>query len=154
MAGQKVYQYTALDDGTRYRVLRLYPRKNRFSTLEFFHTLRRELPFLMLKLQMDNGSEFPLDFALTVQAASLRTRSITPRRLQQNGKVERSHRIDDEKFWSRQTFNTFASDSMALQAWQYRYNHERFSMALNGQTPAEKLSTFYPNTSSAPVISC
>jgi transposase InsO family protein len=154
VAGQKVYQYTALDDCTRYRILRLYPRKNRFSTLEFFHTVRRALPFPMQKLQMDNGTEFPLDFALTVQAAGIRTRYITPRRPQQNGKVERSHRIDDEEFWSQQTFTTFTSASTALEAWQHRYNHERFSMALNGQTPAEKLAMFYPNMASAPVISC
>lgn len=154
IAGQKAYQYTALDDCTRYRVLRLYPRKHRHSSEDFFHRLRRAFPFPILKIQMDNGSEFPLDFALTIQAAGIRTRYITPRRPEQNGKVERSHRVDDEEFWSQQTFTTFASASTALEGWQHRYNHERFSMALNGQTPAEKLARFYPNTASTPVVSC
>ena len=27
-----------------------------------------------------------------------------------------------------------------LAAWEYRYNHQRFSMALNGRTPMEKLA--------------
>jgi len=58
------------------------------------------MPFPIRQLQCDNGTEFPLDFALTVQAAGIRHRYITPRRPEQNGKVEHSHRIDDEEFGS------------------------------------------------------
>ncbi|MBP8104950.1 MAG: integrase core domain-containing protein [Nitrospira sp.] len=47
------------------------------------------------------GTEFPL--ALTLQEAGIRLRHIQPRRPEQNGKVERSHRIDEEEFWSRST---------------------------------------------------
>ncbi len=112
------------------------------------------LPVPMQKRQMDTGTEFPLDVALPVQAAGIRTPSITPRRPQQNGKVERSHRIDEEKFGSQQTFTPCTSASTTLEAWQHRYNHERFSMALNGQTPAEQLAMFSPTIASAPVISC
>ena len=31
----------------------------------------------------------------------MRVRDIRPRRPEQNGKVERSHRIDEEEFWRR-----------------------------------------------------
>jgi transposase InsO family protein len=86
------------------------------------------------------GTEFPLDFALTVQAAGIRHRYITPRRPEQNGKVERSHRIDDEEFWQRHSFGSFDDASLALEAWERRYNHERFSMALRGLTPSEVLA--------------
>ncbi|HZT76592.1 MAG TPA: helix-turn-helix domain-containing protein, partial [Vicinamibacterales bacterium] len=96
---QRFFQYTAIDDCTRFRVLRLYRHLNHRSSLTFFRELRDALPFPIRKLQCDNGTEFPLDFALTVQAAGIRHRYITPRRPEQNGKVERSHRIDDEEFW-------------------------------------------------------
>src|SRR2546427_7778299 len=66
------------------------------STLFPYTTLFRS------KLQCDNGREFPLDFVLAVEAAGIRHRYIRPRRPQQNGKVERSHRIDQEEFWGRQ----------------------------------------------------
>jgi transposase InsO family protein len=142
VAGQKCFQYTALDDCTRYRVLRLYPRKYHGTSLDFLATVRQTLPFPIRKVQVDNGTEFPLTFALAVQEAGIRLRYIKPRRPEQNGKVERSHRIDEEEFWSRSTFDGFASAAQALTAWEHRYNYDRFSMALSGLTPAEKLATF------------
>ena len=103
IAGQWAFQYTALDDCTRFRVLRLYRRLYHGSSLAFLAELRRAFPFPIRRLQCDNGREFPLEFALAVEAAGIRHRYIRPRRPQQNGKVERSHRIDHEEFWSRQT---------------------------------------------------
>jgi transposase InsO family protein len=137
---QRYFQYTAVDDCTRFRVLRLYRQLNQYSSLSFLRELREAMPFPIRKLQSDNGTEFPLAFALTVQQAGIRHRYITPRRPQQNGKVERSHRIDNEEFWQRHTFASFDDASMALEGWERRYNYERFSMALRGQTPAEKLA--------------
>lgn len=152
VAGTKCFQYTAIDDCTRYRLLRLYPQKNQQTSHTFFTTLRTTLPFPIRKLQVDNGTEFPLAFALTVQQAGMRLRYIKPRCPEQNGKVERSHRVDEEEFWSRSTFDSFAPAAEALLAWERRYNHERFSMALNGLTPAEKLSTFASAPSALPSI--
>jgi transposase InsO family protein len=143
IADQKCFQYTALDDCTRYRILRLYPHKNHWTSLEFFATVRQALPFPIRKLQVDNGTEFSLAFALAVQETGMRLRYIKPRRPEQNGKIERSHRVDDEEFWSQHTFGAFAGAATALLGWERRYNHERFSMALNGLTPAEKLATFH-----------
>ena len=140
----KVFQYTALDDCTRLRVLRLYPRQNQHSSLHFLDELRSALPFPIKKLQCDNGSEFPLAFKLAVEAAGIKHRYIKPRRPQQNGKVERSHRIDSEEFWSCNDFETVAAAESSLPMWEWRYNHERFSMALQGRTPMEKLRDVLP----------
>jgi transposase InsO family protein len=148
VAGTKCVQYTAIDDCTRHRILRLYPQRNQQTSHRFFTTLRPTLPFPIRKLQVDNGTEFPLAFALTVQQAGMRLRYITPRCPEQNGKVERSHRVDEEEFWSRTTFKSFAPAVETLLSWERRYNHERFSMALNGLTPAEKLATFTATASS------
>ncbi|MBK9308338.1 MAG: transposase [Nitrospira sp.] len=150
VGGTKCFQYTAIDDCTRYRILRLYPRKNQQTSHLFFSTLRAALPFPIQKLQVDNGTEFPLAFALTVQQAGMRLRYIKPRCPEQNGKVERSHRVDEEEFWSRSTFESFTPAAEALLAWERRYNHERFSMALSGLTPAEKLATFTAVSSPLP----
>jgi transposase InsO family protein len=56
------------------------------------------LPFPIRKLQCDNGHEFPSASRLVVQALGIRHRYIKPRRPQQNGKVERRHRIDQQEF--------------------------------------------------------
>jgi len=52
---ETVFQYTAIDDCTRYRVLRLYPRQNQHASLHFLEELRAHLPFPVRKVQCDNG---------------------------------------------------------------------------------------------------
>src|SRR5213594_1702914 len=143
--GRWAFQYTALDDCTRFRVLRLYRRLHQRSSVAFLAELQRALPFRIRKLQCDNGREFPLDFVLAVEAAGIRHRYIRPRRPQQNGKVERSHRIDQEEFWGRHRFTDFDEATTALRAWERTYNYERFSLALQGRTPAEKLAGVPPS---------
>jgi len=141
--GQRYFQYTAIDDCTRYRVLRLYQQLHQTSSLAFLAELRRAFPFPIRKLQCDNGFEFPLAFALEVMRAGIAHRYIRPRRPQQNGKVERSHRIDNEEFWSRQRPPNYEAAVVALREWEQSYNSERFSMALKGRTPAERLADFH-----------
>ena len=63
---------------------------------------------------------------------------------QENGKVERSHRIDQEEFWGRHRFTGFDAAATALRTWERTYNYQRFSLALQGRTPAEKLAGFPP----------
>ena len=102
-------------------------------------------PFPIKRLQCDHGQEFSFAFALGVEAAGIRHRYIRPRRPQQNGKVERSHRIDNEEFWNRHRFQDFeVAAAVALRDWETRYNYERFSLALKGRTPAEKLAALRP----------
>jgi transposase InsO family protein len=139
-ARRKWFQYTAIDDCTRVRILRLYRRQNHHSSLAFLRELTTAFPFQIRKIQVDNGAEFPLAFALSCQDLGVRVRYIRPRRPQQNGKVERSHRIDDEEFWGHYAGQDFDAAHEALAAWEHRYNHERFSMALRGRTPMEKLT--------------
>jgi transposase InsO family protein len=130
-AGHKWYQSTALDDCTRYRILRLYPRKNHLTSLEFCSTIRHALPVAIRQVQVANGPEFSLARARAVQEAGMRLRYITPQRPEQNGKVERSPRVDDEEFRTRHTFTALAPAATALLQWQHTSNHDRFSRAVN-----------------------
>ena len=75
-----------------------------------------------------------------MERRGIRHRYIKPRRPDQNGKVECSHRVDPEEFWNRHTFETFEAAATALPSWEREYNEVRFSMALQGRTPAEKLA--------------
>ncbi len=140
VAGAKAYQYTAIDDCTRLRVLRLYLRLNVLSSLEILTEILRVFPFPIRKLQTDRGMEFPSTLLLAVERRGIRPRDIQPRRPDQNGKVDRSHRIDVEEFWSRDNVETFNAAELALREWERVYNEVRVSMALNGQTPTEKLA--------------
>jgi len=139
--GRKAYQYTAIDDCTRLRVLRLYRRRNVRVSQEFLGQMIQAFPFPIRKVQTDRGQEFSFAFLLAVERHGIRHRYIQPRRPDENGKGERSHRIDAEEFWSRYTFETFEAARAALHGWERTCVHEaRFSMALHGRAPAEKLA--------------
>ena len=55
VAGTKCFQYTAIDDGTRYRILRLDPRKSQQTSHMFFSTIQTALPFPIRKVQCEAG---------------------------------------------------------------------------------------------------
>lgn len=102
-----VCAHAAADDCTCYRALCLYPCKYRGSSLDLLATVRQTLSCPIRKGQVGNGTEFGLAAALVVQEAGIRLRHIKPRWSEQNGRVARSHRIDEEEFWSRTTFDEF-----------------------------------------------
>ena len=62
--GPLLYQYTAIDDCTRLRVLRLYSRRSAQETLDFLDAVIDEMPFPVQRIQTDRGLEF---FAAKVQ---------------------------------------------------------------------------------------
>ena len=59
-----IYQYTALDDCSRYKVLRRYDRASASSTLDFLNHVVEETPFAIQRIQTDRGREL---FAEAVQ---------------------------------------------------------------------------------------
>jgi transposase len=62
--GPGIYQYTAVDDCSRFRVLDIYPRRTAANTLKFIDKMIEEFPFPIQRIQSDRGLEF---FAEKVQ---------------------------------------------------------------------------------------
>jgi transposase-like protein len=61
-AGKRFYQFTAIDDCTRIRVLRIYPRCNQKTAIQFLDYFLAKLPFRVESIQTDNGAEFQSQF--------------------------------------------------------------------------------------------
>jgi transposase InsO family protein len=80
-----------------------------------------------------------LAFVLAVQAAGVRHRYITPRRPQQNGKVERNHRIDDEEFWHRHDFDGFRDAEPSYVSGSAATTTSAFRSHSMAESQAEKL---------------
>ena len=59
---RKHYQFTAIDDCTRLRVLRIYPRLNQQTAIQFADYVLERLPFRVEVIQTDNGVEFGASF--------------------------------------------------------------------------------------------
>ena len=95
---KKYYQFTAIDDCTRLRVLRSYPRLNQKTAIQFADYVLEKLPFVVQVIQTDNGSEFGPSFHYHLLDKGVGHKYIKPRTPRLNGKVERSHRIDAEEF--------------------------------------------------------
>ncbi|MBI3779479.1 MAG: transposase, partial [candidate division NC10 bacterium] len=122
---RQVFQYTALDDCTRLRVVRFFPELTNSTGLTFLPALRQSFPFRIRQVQTDNDATFtnlytgapktatdrPVrlhPFTLPCEAPALRHRCIRPRSPHLNGKVERSHRIDGEEFYRDWRCRSFA----------------------------------------------
>jgi transposase InsO family protein len=132
------YQYTAVDDCTRIRVLALYPRRTAGNTLLFIERVIEELPFPIQRIQTDRGREF---FAYSVQHRlrdyAIKFRPVKPASPHLNGKVERSQRTDLDEFYATVDLNAPDLDDR-LSEWQDHYNHFRPHGSLCGLTPWEK----------------
>lgn len=134
------YQYTAVDDCSRFRVLGIYPRRNARNTLLFLDRLIEEMPFPIQRIQTDRGGEF---FAEAVQRHlilnCIKFRPIPPRSPHLNGKVERSQLTDQVEFWSRHS-STEEGIEQRIEEWQFEYNWRRPHGSLDGKTPADRIA--------------
>lgn len=136
------YQFTAIDDCTRLRVLRIYDRLNQRTAIQFADYVLQKLPFRVEKIQTDNGAEFQSAFHCHLLDRGIHHVYIKPATPRLNGKVERSHRIDAEEFY-RLLDGVVIDDTKLfndrLQEWEHFYNFERPHGGLGGQTPYERL---------------
>ena len=137
----KCYQFTAIDDCTRMRALKLYPNKKAESAVDFLSYVLDILQFPVQRVQVDWGTEFFNDmFQEELMCYFIKFRPIKPRSPQLNGKVERSHLTDRSEFYR---FIPKKERGMHLAGqllqWQEFYNSKRPHSSLKGRTPAEKL---------------
>jgi transposase InsO family protein len=139
---RKYYQFTAIDDCTRLRELKIYPANNQKTAIQFLDYVLSRLPFAVEVIQTDNGAEFQSSFHWHVIDKGIQHVYIKPRTPRLNGKVERSHRIDAEEFY-RLLDGALIDDSKLfsdkLQEWEDYYNVHRPHGSLGGQTPYERL---------------
>ena len=131
-------QYTAIDDCTRYRVLRLFSRKTAAYSLIFLEAAIEEMPFPIQRIQTDRGREF---FALKVQEMlheyGIKFRPNKPASPHLNGKVEHSQKTDKIEFYATIDLTCTNLDTL-LAEWQHYYNWERPHSSLHGKTPMER----------------
>jgi transposase InsO family protein len=140
---KRLYQFTAIDDCTRIRVLKIYDACNQRTATLFIDEVLRRLPFRVHVVQTDNGAEFQSEFHWHLERRDIRHVYIRPRTPRLNGKVERSHRVDDQEFYQLLDKDGISDDihlfNEKLREWEDYYNYHRPHGALDGQTPYERL---------------
>ncbi len=110
--GKKYYQYTAVDECTRFCFREIYEEHSTYSSRDFLLKLLNALKFPVREVQTDNGTEWTTQLLTkdkqhkTLFEEALENMDIIYHRIkiatpQHNGKVERQHRIDEERFYSK-----------------------------------------------------
>ncbi len=101
-----------------------------------------KLPFAVEIVQTDNGAEFQGSFHWHLPDRGIGHTYIKVRTPRLNGKVERSHRIDQEEFY-RLLDGVVIDDAdvfnQKLEEWEDFYNFNRPHGGLDGQTPYDRL---------------
>ena len=140
---KRLYQFTAIDDCTRLRVLKIYDACNQATAIKFIDEVLRRLPFRVFVVQTDNGAEFQSKFRWHLDELGIRHVHIRPRTPRLNGKVERSHRIAAQEFYQLLDKDGIREDihlfNDKLREWENYYNYHRPHGGLDGQTPYERL---------------
>ena len=140
--GKKVkrFQYTAIDDATRVRVLKIYKQHTMKNAIDFVDYVITKFPFRIQTIRTDNGHEFQWHFHWHVEKDLGMTHVyIKPRSPHLNGKVERSHGTDQREFYQILDYKGDVDLNKKLQEWEDFYNYYRPHSAFNGKTPYEIL---------------
>lgn len=155
VAGQRYYQYTAIDTASRWRHLRIFEEQSTFHSIVFLEDVINRFPYTVTVIKTDNGSVFTNYYVGTNKRSDLTVKTIhaldiycrehaiahyliDPGKPAQNGTVERSHREDQEKFYERHTFSSVRDLKKKIRLWNEYYN-DLEHCGLNGKTPNEVL---------------
>ena len=148
--GEKFYQYTAIDEYSRFRYIEAFREHSSYSSTVFLEHLIKAFPFKIECIQTDNGTEFTKRllkendltlFEKRLEQLDIRHKLIQPYTPRHNGKVERSHRKDNEYFYANHKFYSFEDFKKQLTVHSRKYNN--FPMRpLGWKSPREFLEHF------------
>ena len=149
--GKKFYQYTAIDEYSRFRYVEAFEEHSTYSSAMFIENMLKAFKFRVECIQTDNGMEFtkrlcvgkqtPTLFEISLQKHNIQHKLIRPFTPRHNGKVERSHRKDNEYFYATHKFYSF--DDFAKQLKIHNYNYNKFPMRpLNWKAPIDYIRVY------------
>ena len=129
---ERYYQYTAIDEYTR----KMWASKelSTRASAEFVEIIKKYFPFKIECIQTDNGFEFTnrlnpqgtkknTMFEKKLEELGIQHKLIKPKTPRHNGKVERSHRKDQERFYYNKVFCSFEDFKSRLKYWEKEYNN-------------------------------
>ena len=134
--GVRLYQYTAIDEYTRKIYLWYTDDHSTYSSTIFVKRLIKYFKFKIKTIQTDNGMEFTNRlvwnsfnnpkktlFEKTLEELGIEHKCIKPHTPKQNGKVERSHRKDQERFYYNKVFYSLEDLRNRGKDWMKEYNN-------------------------------
>ena len=133
---ERYYQYTAIDEYTRMRYTWFTNEHSTYTSSEFAKRVKKFYPFKIDTIQTDNGFEFTNRlnwnsylknkktlFEETVEKLGIKHKLIKPYTPKENGRVERSHRKDQERFYHNNIFYSLEDLKNRGAEWRKEYNN-------------------------------
>ncbi len=150
--GKKYYQYTAVDECSRWTYREMYEEHSTYSSRDFLEKLIINAPFPIREVQTDNGSEFTNRLMvvkskhLTMFENALLELGIIYHRIQiatprHNGKVERQHRTDEARFYKYMKMYNLADGRKQLSVYQKKSNNY-IKTCLSMKTPNQVVQKY------------
>jgi transposase InsO family protein len=120
----------------------VYPEADSKTAAKFLAKAIEKLPFLILSLQVDGGSEFMGDFEEECRLRKIPLFVIPPASPKNNGGVEHSNRTLREEFYARADLQETSLEGMRLELAKFvkKYNEYRPHEGIDLLTPAEYLA--------------
>jgi len=141
--GRRFYQYTAIDVITRWRFIELFNHRDQNTTMRFLTVLLQHAPMDITLIQTDNGGEFGKQITAWLKEHTITHVFTHKSRPVENAYVERSHRTDEEEFYSLTRLPSTLSKARELvKSYLHMYNHERPHWGLGGKTPIQALESY------------
>lgn len=142
--GRRVFQYTAIDVVSRWRYANIYPQLDGNTTKHFLKELYNLSPVSIRMVQTDNGKEFSKTVTKWLRDRKIKHVFSHKARPIENAYVERSHRTDEEEFYSMGGYGTTLQEFRENFAkYLNMYNTLRPHWGLKGKTPMQFLEHYY-----------
>lgn len=150
--GKKYYQYTAVDECSRWTYREMYEEHSTYSSKDFLEKLIRHAPFPIREVQTDNGTESTNRLVvvkgrhLTLFEGALLEMGIIYHRIQiatprHNGKVERQHRTDEARFYKHMKMYNLEDGRRQLAVYQ-RKSNSYMKTCLGMKTPNQVVGMY------------
>ncbi len=138
--GKQLKEFKAVRPIAKQMIARVYSRATARNAKRFLQTVIRELPFPLISIQVDGGSEFQAECEQVCAALDIPLFVIPPKSPQINGCVERANDTTRVEFWNqyRDEFTASAANR-ALTEYRRFYHQTRPHQALDMKTPDEYL---------------
>lgn len=159
VAGRQYFQYTAIDCASRWRYLQIFDEQANHHSILFLQKVIEQFPHKIKAIKTDNHSTFTNFYTSMTKRSDMTVKTIhaldlfcakrgithyliDPGKPAQNGKVERSHREDQEKFYNTNTFSSIDDLQQKIAVWNTVYN-DLEHCGLKGKTPNEFLAQYH-----------
>ena len=150
--GEKLYQYTLVDEYSRWCYREIHAEHSAYISGLFIRRAAKVAPFKIKMAQTDNGQEFTnalfgqkkeelTRFEMALAELGIAYRRIRVGTPKHNGRVERQHGLDMQRFYKRQKFTSLEDAQQKVLDYN-AWSNTRIKTCLKLRSPIQVIAGF------------